>query len=58
MASSQLLFQVNDTDDADLYPYFDEVADKIEENDKNELRTVVFCIGGVSRSPTIVIGCY
>lgn len=46
---------VDDTPDANLYAYFDQVADKIAEVRKRGGKTLVHCIAGVSRSATLCI---
>ncbi|XP_054157622.1 dual specificity protein phosphatase 14-like [Oppia nitens] len=46
---------VDDTSNDNIYPYFDEVADKINEIAAQNGRTIVHCVAGISRSSTLVI---
>ena len=46
---------VRDTSDALLAPYFDEVADAINERTKKGERCLVHCVAGISRSATLCI---
>ena len=47
---------VDDTPSANLEPYFDKVADLINEEVQNRGKTLVHCVAGVSRSASFCIG--
>lgn len=47
--------EVEDTDEADIGKYFDEVADLIHHEKERGGRVLVHCAAGVSRAPALVI---
>lgn len=51
----QVRIPVNDQPHDQIQPFFDQVADLINENTNCGKRTVVHCIAGVSRSATLCI---
>ena len=53
---SVLIPKVEDSYSEDLYPFFKDLSHKIEDNNKKKIKTVIYCMGGVSRSPTLVMG--
>nr|CAB3240179.1 dual specificity protein phosphatase 14-like [Phallusia mammillata] len=46
---------VNDVPHAQIYPYFDKVADLIEQKSRRGERCLVHCVAGVSRSASLCI---
>ena len=46
---------VNDQPHDEIHPYFDQIADLINENVKEGRRCLVHCIAGVSRSASLCI---
>ncbi|RWS26366.1 hypothetical protein B4U80_00010 [Leptotrombidium deliense] len=50
-----LVIEVNDDDNADLYPFFDKVCDTIHTKLRQKKSVLVHCAAGISRSTTLVI---
>ena len=45
-----------DKESESLLKHFDDVADKIHEIEENKKKCLIHCVGGNSRSPSLVIG--
>ncbi|RWS01685.1 hypothetical protein B4U80_04521, partial [Leptotrombidium deliense] len=50
-----LVIEVNDDENADLYPHFDKICDTIHTKLRQKKSVLVHCAAGISRSTTLII---